>query len=97
VEAGNGTSLATPIWAGFTALMDEYLKSSGESPIGFANPIYYRLAADSSLSPSPFHDITIGGNVYYRAGAGFDPVTGLGSPDVAALAQDILELDKGTL
>ncbi len=26
VEAGNGTSLATPIWAGFTALMDEFLE-----------------------------------------------------------------------
>jgi kumamolisin len=97
VEAGNGTSLATPIWAGFTALMDEYLRSNGQSPIGFANPIYYRLAADSSLSPSPFHDVTIGGNVFYRAGPGYDPVTGLGSPDVAALTQDILDIDKGSL
>jgi kumamolisin len=95
VEAGNGTSLAAPIWAGLTALMDQYLRNQGQSPIGFANPIYYRLAADSSLSPSPFHDVTIGGNVFFRAGPGYDPVTGLGSPDVAALTEDILNIDKG--
>jgi kumamolisin len=97
VLAGNGTSLATPIWAGMTALMDEFLHNNGQSPIGFANPTYYRLAADSALTPTPFHDITIGGNVFFRATTGFDPVTGLGSPDVAALAQDVLDIDKGTL
>ena len=62
--------------------------------MGFANPVFYKLAADTHLSPSPFHDMTVGGNVFYQAGPGYDPVTGLGSPDVAALAQDILDIDK---
>jgi kumamolisin len=95
VESGGGTSLATPIWAGFTALMDDFLHTQGAKPIGFANPVIYRLAADTSLNPSPFHDITVGGNVFYQAGPGYSPVTGLGSPNVAALAQDILDVDKG--
>jgi kumamolisin len=95
LQSGGGTSLATPIWAGFTVLIDQFLRSSGQSPIGFANPVFYRLAANTQLSPPPFHDVTVGGNVFYAAGQGYDPVTGLGSPDVAALAQYILNLDKG--
>jgi kumamolisin len=95
VQNGGGTSLATPIWAGFTALMDEFLHSQGAQPIGFANPVIYRLAADSKLSPPPFHDITVGGNVFYQAGPGYDPITGVGSPNVAVLTQDIFNIDKG--
>jgi kumamolisin len=94
LQSGGGTSLATPIWAGFTALIDQFLHNSGVSPVGFANPVFYKLAADTQLSPPPFHDVTVGGNVFYQAGPGYDAVTGLGSPDVAALAQYILNLDK---
>lgn len=92
-ETGGGTSLAAPIWAGFTALIDEFLHASGEPPIGFANPLFYKLAR-TQLSPPPFHDVTVGGDDFYRAGTGYDPVTGLGTPDVAALAQYILNMDK---
>ncbi len=94
LQSGGGTSLATPIWAGFTALIDQFLHNSGASPVGFINPVLYRLAADTQLSPPALHDVTVGGNVFYQAGPGYDPVTGLGSPDVAALAQYILNLDK---
>jgi kumamolisin len=93
VQAGGGTSLSAPIWSGFTALIDEYLHDSGTHPLGFANPLFYSLA-NEGLSPSPFHDVTVGGNDYYRAGAGYDPVTGLGSPDVAVLAHAILKSEK---
>jgi kumamolisin len=91
---GGGTSLSSPIMAGFTSLIDEFLHASGGPPLGFANPLFYKLANETKLSPPPFHDITVGGNVFYRAGPGYDPVTGLGSPDVAALAQDILAATK---
>jgi kumamolisin len=94
LQSGGGTSLSAPIWAGFTALIDQFLHNSGQAPIGFANPLFYKLAAETQLSPPPFHDVTVGGNVFYQAGPGYDPVTGLGSPDVAALAQYILNLDK---
>jgi len=94
LESGGGTSLSAPIWAGFTALIDEYLGSNNESPVGFANPILYRLGDDSQLSPSPFHQVTVGGNVFYQAGPGYNAVTGLGTPNVAALATYILDIDK---
>jgi kumamolisin len=85
---GGGTSLSTPIWAGFTALIDQYLGKHGGHPVGFFNPLLYALA-DSSPSHPAFHDITIGGNDFYPAGPGYDMVTGLGSPDVWNLARDL--------
>ena len=94
VQAGGGTSLSSPIWAGLTSLIDEFLKASGAPPLGFANPLFYKLANEKSLSPPPFHDVTVGGNVFYRAGPGYDQVTGVGTPNVAALAEDILAATK---
>jgi kumamolisin len=82
-ETGGGTSLATPIWAGFTALIDRYLGQ----PVGFFNPLLYEVAR---AAPYPaFHDVTEGGNDYYAAGPGYDMVTGLGTPDVWDLARDL--------
>jgi kumamolisin len=87
-EEGGGTSLAAPLWAGFTALIDQYLKANGDPPVGFFNPTLYHLA-NSSVPFKPFHDITEGGNDFYPATPGYDMVTGLGSPDVFNLAQDL--------
>jgi kumamolisin len=87
-EQGGGTSLAAPIWAGMTALMDQYLKANHDAPVGFFNPILYHLA-DSSVPFPPFHDVTVGGNDFYNATPGYDMVTGLGSPDVYNLARDL--------
>jgi kumamolisin len=87
-STGGGTSLATPIWAGFTALIDQYLASSHDPPVGFFNAILYQLA-DSSVPYPPFHDITVGGNDLYLATPGYDMVTGLGSPNVYNLARDL--------
>ena len=88
VQQGGGTSLATPIWAGFTALMDQYLESQQHPPVGFFNPLLYGLA-NGSPAYAPFHDITLGGNDLYPATPGYDMVTGLGSPDVWNLARDL--------
>lgn len=88
VTTGGGTSLATPIWASFTALIDEYLRARGDHALGFLNPELYRLAASSPPFP-PLHDITAGGNDFYLATTGYDMVTGLGSPDVWNLARDL--------
>jgi kumamolisin len=87
-EQGGGTSLASPIWAAMTALMDQYLKANGEPPVGFFNPILYHLA-NSAVPFPPFHDVTLGGNDFYDATPGYDMVTGLGSPDVYNLARDL--------
>jgi kumamolisin len=85
---GGGTSLSVPIWAGFTAIIDQYLKANHDPAVGFLNPILYHLANSSDPYP-PFHDITEGGNDLYLATPGYDMVTGLGSPDVYNLARDL--------
>ena len=86
-----GTSLATPVWAGSTALIDQYLEGRDERPVGFANPWLYRIAGGAARYPA-FHDITAGTNDLYPAGPGYDMVTGLGSPDVWNLARDLAAL-----
>ena len=72
----------------FCALIDEYLRGKGDSPVGFANPLLYQLA--SAQSPySPFHQVTLGANDFYPAGPGYNMVTGLGTPDVWDIARDL--------
>lgn len=83
-----GTSLATPVWAATTSLMNSYLRSRGDRPIGFINPLLYQLARSSPRFP-PFHDVTIGTNDFYPAGPGYDMVTGIGSPDAWNLTRDL--------
>ncbi len=78
-----GTSLATPIWAGFLALANE---QANGVPIGFPNPTIDALAQGSNYS-NDFHDITTGNNFssyspdLFTAVTGYDLVTGLGSPN----------------
>jgi kumamolisin len=88
VTTGGGTSLASPIWAGFTALIDQYLRSHGGKAVGFFNTELYQLA-ETSPRYRPLHDITQGGNDFYPATRGYDMVTGLGSPNVWNLARDL--------
>ena len=86
--AGGGTSQAAPIWAGIAAVMNQYLIAHGGKPLGDINPLLYRVANRSRLPA--FHDVTLGGNAVDHAGPGYDLVTGLGTPDVDNLVQDLL-------
>ena len=93
-DAGNwgqagGTSAATPFWAASMLLVQQYADSRHVGRIGFADPILYALAQGGQPYP-PFHDVTAGSNRYYAAHAGWDPATGLGSPDVYNLARDVV-------
>jgi subtilase family serine protease len=85
IRNSGGTSASAPIWAGLIALADQF----AHRHLGFVNPALYRLAA-SPEGHRAFHDITRGNNTAkfppktftgYRAAPGWDPVTGLGSPD----------------
>jgi kumamolisin len=77
-----GTSAVAPLWAALIALMNQ---QSGKD-IGFLNSILYALPGYPK-NPGPIHDITSGSNGAYEAGPGWDPCTGLGSPDGARLSQ----------
>jgi kumamolisin len=87
VLAGGGTSQSAPIWAGLTAVMNQYLLDNGGSLIGDINPLLYRIAEGA---PRPaFRDVTLGGNAVDDAGPGYDLVTGLGTPDIDNLVRNI--------
>jgi len=80
-----GTSGGTPQWAGIGALVDQ---AAGRR-LGSLNKSLYRIARSGNYHVA-FHDITSGNNTFggvtgYAAGPGWDPVTGLGSPNVANL------------
>lgn len=79
--AWGGTSWSTPVWAGFNALLAEKRSAAGHPPLGFLSPHLYDVAVRKNL-----HDITEGTNGAYNAGPGWNPVTGLGVPDLAGLA-----------
>ena len=91
---GGGTSQAAPIWAGITALIDQDLQHHGLSKMGFMNPALYHLASTAQPYP-PFHDVTVGTNLYYPAGPGYDMASGLGSPDAWNLARDLVAYQRG--
>ena len=77
-----GTSEASPTWAGMAALLNQSRATAGVPPLGLLAPQIYPL-----LGTSAFNDITVGGsNGAYFTGAGYDLVTGIGSPDIAVLA-----------
>ena len=90
VSGHGGTSASAPTWAGVIALADQY---AGRH-LGFVNPAIYEIARGSHYLQA-FHDITVGpANTAefppvtitgYRAGPGWDPVTGWGSPNAKVL------------
>jgi subtilase family serine protease len=88
-----GTSAAAPFWAGAMALIEQYARQHGVRRLGFVDPMLYRIASTPQAAP-PFHDITVGTNRYYPATPGWDFATGLGSPDVYNLAQDVVRYLK---
>ncbi|KAF8216791.1 family S53 protease [Mycena galopus ATCC 62051] len=83
VESVEGTSCSSPIFASVIGLINDELVASGKSPLGFLNPWLYANAA-------ALNDVTTGSNPGcgtngFPAKAGWDPVTGLGTPNFAAL------------
>jgi kumamolisin len=90
-----GTSAAAPFWAAVTALIDEDLSQKSLPPVGFANPALYLFAQAPAGLPAPaFHDITLGSNLHFDTGPGWDMATGLGTPDVGALTNDFEWYEK---
>ncbi|HTP19900.1 MAG TPA: S53 family peptidase [Solirubrobacteraceae bacterium] len=89
LSVAGGTSAAAPFWAATTALIAQYARQHGVSRLGFVDPMLYAIAATPQRA-SAFHDVTKGTNRYYPATKGWDFATGLGSPDVYHLAQDLV-------
>ncbi|KAJ7140829.1 family S53 protease [Mycena epipterygia] len=74
-----GTSCSSPIFAAIIALLNAELLNAGKPVLGFLNPWLY-------ANPGAFNDIMGGNNPGcgtqgFSAINGWDPVTGLGTPD----------------
>ena len=69
-----GTSAVAPLYAALFARINQALVQKGKSRVGFVNAALYQ-------NPTAFHDIVSGNNGAFSAGPGWDPTTGLGSPD----------------
>ncbi len=81
-----GTSSSSPQWAGLVAIADQM---AGHG-LGLINPALYNLASGPNYG-TYFYDVTTGNNQAvptvpgYPATTGWDPVTGLGTPNAATL------------
>lgn len=80
-----GTSDAAPEWAGLGALIAQ---AEGGGVPGFLPPELYSILSTGSYTKD-FHPI-VAGNNGYTAGFGWDPVTGIGTPDFAPLLATII-------
>ncbi|RDB15869.1 putative tripeptidyl-peptidase SED2 [Hypsizygus marmoreus] len=84
VNSVGGTSASSPTVAGVFALLNDFRLAHGKPSLGFVNPLIYSTASTG------FNDIVSGSNpgcgtTGFTAGKGWDPVTGLGTPDFLKL------------
>ena len=75
-----GTSFAAPMWAGYAALVNQQAALNGHASLGFINPSIYQFGVGSGYN-ADFHDIASGTSGSFSAVAGYDLVTGWGSPN----------------
>ncbi|KAF4552344.1 Pro-kumamolisin activation domain-containing protein 3 [Elsinoe fawcettii] len=85
-----GTSASSPTLGAVLTLVNQARLDLGKGPIGFINPTLY-------ANPSALNDITIGGNQGcgtpgFSSAPGWDPVTGLGTPNFPKLLSVFLRL-----
>ncbi|MBV9844600.1 MAG: S8/S53 family peptidase [Kutzneria sp.] len=83
-SVSGGTSAVAPLWA---ALVARIVQRLGK-PLGLPHPLLYAGVTSGQVAPG-FRDVTSGDNQGYPASSGWDPCTGLGSPDGAALLEAI--------
>ncbi len=92
-----GTSLSSPEWAGLVAIADQ-INGGGLGPI---NDGLYLIGRNAARYAVDFHDVTLGNNTAaagvpgYPATVGWDPITGLGTPDAAVLLPDLVDAVHG--
>ncbi|KAH9073470.1 subtilisin-like protein [Lactarius deliciosus] len=86
-----GTSCSAPTVAGIISLLNDYRLANNRRPLGFLNPWLYGIGIDG------LNDITSGSNPGcgtdgFSAIVGWDPVTGLGTPDFLRLQNTLASL-----
>jgi len=100
----DGTSCSAPIFSAMVTLLNDIRVTAGQKPLGFLNPLFYQISQDY---PDAFNDVTIGNNRCgtivstpvccddgFMATPGWDPVSGLGSPNFHILADLVLRVNS---
>jgi subtilase family serine protease len=86
----SGTSAASPFWAGSMALVKQYLRANtGGFPDGSLKTLLYQIGDNPTSYAAAFHDTKEGSNEQFSAAPGWDPITGLGSPNISGLAAQL--------
>jgi tripeptidyl-peptidase-1 len=93
VESVGGTSASAPTFSAIVTLLNEVRLSNNKPTLGFLNPWLYQTSA---ANPSAFWDVTVGNNqdgccgyTGFNCRQGWDPVTGLGTPNYAELVKHL--------
>ena len=100
MQVKDGTSASTPVMAALISLANSARLAAGKPSVGFANPALYAWAGDAAIFhdvAAGQNDCCAGGwqgaavvccpGNGFRAVAGWDPVTGLGSVNAGNLVE----------
>lgn len=85
-----GTSASAPTWGAIITRVNENRLAAGKAPVGFINPTLY-------AHPEVFYDVVTGSNPGcgtngFSCAPGWDPVTGMGTPNYPALVDLFMSL-----
>jgi subtilase family serine protease len=93
-----GTSSGAPQWAAIIAIANQL----NGGPLGYINPALYTIGSNPARYAADFFDVTTGNNGAsapaipgFPATAGWDPVTGLGTPNAARFVPDLVAAVNG--
>ena len=87
-EIVGGTSLSAPAWAGLVTLANQGRAAVGESTLNSLSPTDTQQAL--YMLPQIDYNAIASGNNGYSAGAGYNLVTGLGTPVANLLVPDLI-------
>jgi subtilase family serine protease len=97
-----GTSASSPEWAAMTAIADQISRATYGDDLGYINPALYAIGTNPTRYAADFYDVTTGNNgdfaptvPGYPATTGWDPVTGLGTPNAAVFLPDLVAAVHG--
>ena len=103
----DGTSCSSPVFASLLALLNNHQVSQGKPKLGFVNPVLYQMYKDNPAIFNDIEDGNNwstednicpvrkdgGSDFGYKAAKGYDPVYGLGTPNIGLMKE---WLDKNT-
>ncbi|GBE83937.1 Tripeptidyl-peptidase SED2 [Sparassis crispa] len=80
-----GTSCSTPTWASIIALLNDALVGEGRPVLGFLNPWLYSTGVYALTDVVSGNNRACTNDTGFDATSGWDPVTGLGTPNFNSL------------